>query len=134
VVLGLWLGGEGLSEKLSSRQLRSCGECGKRKNLEWDGWRKLCHECLVVRCDEVVRLHRENEITYHEAEHELMKRLRIDRLKAEARIHPPPEEWKHPDRQMKIKIDNQVVEWDEEGNLIMPDGRRLPVGGDGDVS
>ena len=123
-----------MSGKLSSRQLRSCGECGKRKNLEWDGWRKLCHECLVARCDEVVRLHRENEMPYHEAETEIMERLRIDRLKAEERIHPPKEEWVQTDTQSRVKIGKQVIEWDENGDLVMPDGRRLPVGGDGEVS
>jgi len=123
-----------MSGKLSSRQLRSCGECGKRKNLEWDGWRKLCHECLVARCDEVVRLHRENEMPYHEAETEIMERLRIDRLKAEERIHPPKEEWVNPDGRTRTTIFNQVIEWDEHGNLVMPDGRTLPVGGDGEVS
>jgi len=123
-----------VSKKLSSRQLRSCGECGKRKNLEWDGRRELCHDCLITRCDEVVRLHRENEMPYHEAEAELMERLRIDRLKAEERIHPPPEEWKHPEHKVPIVIDDVVVEWDENGDLVMPDGRRLPVGGDGEVS
>lgn len=117
-----------MSKKLSSRQLRSCGGCGKRKNLEWDGWRELCHECLVARCDEVVRLHRANEMPYHEAEHELMKRLRIDRLKAEERIQPPKEEWKFPDKNSSITIEDQVVKWDEDGNLIMPDGSILEVG------
>ena len=121
------MGSEVLSNKLSSRQLRSCGGCGKRKNLEWDGWRKLCHECLIARCDEVVRLHRENEMPYHEAEHELMKRLRIDRLKAEERIHPPPEEWVQTDTKTRVKIGKQVLEWDEKGNLVMPDGTKLEV-------
>jgi len=116
-----------VSKKLSSRQLRSCGECGKRKNLEWDGRRELCHDCLIARCDEVVRLHRANEMPYHEAEAELMERLRIDRLKAEERIHPPKEEWKHPEKKIEIKIEDQVVKWDEDGNLIMPDGSILEV-------
>ena len=123
-----------MSKKLSSRQLRSCGGCNKRKNLEWDGRRELCHDCLIARCDEVVRLHRENEIPYHVAEAELMERLRIDRLKAEERIHPPKEEWKHPEHKVPIVIEGQVVEWDENGDLVLPDGRRLPVGGDGEVS
>ena len=116
-----------MSKKLSSRQLRSCGGCGKRKNLEWDGRRELCHDCLIARCDEVVRLHRANEMPYHEAESELMERLRIDRLKAEERIHPPKEEWKHPEKKIEIKIEDQVVKWDEDGNLIMPDGSILEV-------
>ena len=121
------MGSEVLSKKLSSRQLRSCGGCGKRKNLEWDGWRKLCHECLIARCDEVVRLHRENEMPYHEAESELMKRLRIDRLKAEERIHPPPEEWRFPDKNSSVTIEGEVLTWDENGDLVMPDGTKLEV-------
>ena len=132
IEIQIW--GEIVSKKLSSRQLRSCGECGKRKNLEWDGRRELCHDCLIARCDEVVRLHRENEMPYHEAEAELMERLRIDRLKAEERIHPPKEEWVQTDTQSRVKIGKQVLEWDEIGDLVMPDGRRLPVGGDGEVS
>ena len=123
-----------MTKKLSSRQLRSCGGCNKRKNLEWDGRRELCHDCLIARCDEVVNLHRENKIPYHEAEAELMERLRIDRLKAEERIHPPKEEWKHPEHKVPIVSEGQVVEWDENGDLVLPDGRRLPVGGDGEVS
>ena len=123
-----------MTKKLSSRQLRSCAGCNKRKNLEWDGRRELCHDCLIARCDEVVRLHRANEVSYHEAEAELMERLRIDRLKAEERIHPPKEEWKHPDQIVPVVIEGQVVEWDENGDLVLPDGRRLPVGGDGEVS
>ena len=123
-----------MTKKLSSRQLRSCAGCNKRKNLEWDGRRELCHDCLIARCDEVVRLHRETEIPYHEAEAELMERLRIDRLKAEERIHPPKEEWQHPAHKVPIVIEGQVVEWDENGDLVLPDGRRLPVGGDGEVS
>lgn len=116
-----------MSKKLSSRQLRSCGGCGKRKNLEWDGRRELCHDCLIARCDEVVRLHRANEMPYHEAEAELMERLRIDRLKAEERIHPPKEEWVNPAGITRTKIFNQEIEWDEEGNLVMPDGTKLEV-------
>ena len=116
-----------MSKKLSSRQLRSCGECGKRKNLEWDGRRELCHDCLIARCDEVVRLHRENEMPYHEAEAELMERLRIDRLKAEERIHPPKEEWVRgaPGDTTPVTIGDEVVRWDDEGHLLLSDGTRL---------
>ena len=63
-----------------------------------------------------------------------MERLRIDRLKAEEKIHPPKEEWKHPEKKVPVVIDDVVVEWDENGDLVLPDGRRLPVGGDGEVS
>ena len=116
-----------MSKKLSSRQLRSCGGCGKRKNLEWDGRRELCHDCLIARCDEIVRLHRANEVSYHEAEAELMERLRIDRLKAEERIHPPKEEWlRGPAGDTSpVMVGDEVVRWDDEGHLLLSDGTRL---------
>ena len=117
-----------MTEKLSSRQLRSCGVCRRRKNLEWDGRREMCHDCLIERCDEVVRLHKENEMAYHEAEAELMERLRINRLEAETRLHPPREEWiTDPalSAPVGITIGDEVVKWDDEGYLLLSDGRRI---------
>ena len=123
-----------MTEKLSSRQLRSCAACGKRKNLEWDGRRKLCHECLLARIDEVIELHHQNKIAYHEAESELMERLRIGRLEAESRLQPPIEDWNQVSAPASINIGGMKIEFDENGDLVDSLGNTLPLGGDGEVS
>ena len=118
----------------SSRTLRECGGCGKRKNLAWDKRGEVCHDCLLKRRDYVIKQHKENHIPYHEAESELMERMGLSRLEAEEMIHPKKEEWKHPARKVDIKIGEEVVKFDEEGNLLLSDGRTIPLGGDGEVS
>ena len=111
-----------MSKKLSSRQLRLCAACGKRKNLEWDGRRELCHKCVLKRVDYVIQQHRDNRIPYHEAESEVMERLRVRREEAERRIHPPVDAWIATDAPSRVVIGNQEVKWDEDGNLVMDDG------------
>jgi len=103
-----------MNKRLSSRQLRQCQNCNRRKNLQWDAYQKLCHDCLVERKKEVIRLHRENKIVYEEAEKEIVERFKISRLEAEKLIHPPlTMSGKTP----KIKPLGQVIEWDENGEL-----------------
>ena len=123
-----------MTQKPSSRTLRECGGCGKRKNLAWDKRGEICHPCLLKRRDYIIQQHRENNIPYHEAESELMERMGLSRLEAEEMIHPKPEEWIHKGKPMQIKLGDDVVQWDEEGNLVLPDGTKLPLGGDGEVS
>jgi hypothetical protein len=116
-----------MSKKLSSRQLRTCGGCAKRKNLEWDARRELCHDCLVKRVEYVILQHKENRMPYHVAETELMERLRINRLEAEEKLHPKPSEWTDDAQPLPITAGQETVKWDEDGNLVLSDGRLIPT-------
>lgn len=103
-----------MKKRLSSRQLRQCEKCDRRKNLQWDIYQKLCHECLVERKQEIINLHHENKIVYEVAEKEMMERFKMNRLEAEKLIHPP---LTMTGKTPKIKPLGQVIEWDENGEL-----------------
>ena len=104
---------------VSSRQLRNCASCERRKNLAWDADQKLCHDCLIERKEELVLQYAQGKTPFHVAQCELMRRLKMTTLEAEEELHPPLSEERDgtivaPLR--RVKIGETFITW-EEGSI-----------------